>query len=68
MAPYALALGVLKPFARKFGKRRFPPCTYLDIGSSNPKTALEWSRIMEQAADSLDSRQLRMPLERITGR
>jgi hypothetical protein len=68
MAPYALALGVLKPFARKFGKRRFPPCTYLATGSNTPKTALEWAKIMNHAADSLDARQLRMSLERFIHR
>lgn len=68
MAPYALALGVLKPFARKFGNRRFPPCSYLSTGSTTPKTAYEWAKILDHAADSLDARQLRMSLERFLHR
>ena len=68
MAPYALALGVIRPFAKRFGKRRLSACSYLTTGMDGHLTALEWCHIMERAADSLDARQLRLPLERLTGK
>ena len=68
MAPCALALGVLKPFAKRFGKRKLSACSYLTVGTSRHMTALEWCRIMEQAASALDNRQRRLLLERLTGK
>ena len=68
MAPYALALGVIRPFAKRFGKRRLSACPYLTTGMDGHLTALEWCQIMERAANSLDARQIRLPLERLTGK
>ncbi len=68
MAPYALALGVLKSFAKRFGKRRLSACPYLTTGMDGHLTAQEWCQIMERAANSLDARQIRLPLERLTGK
>jgi len=68
MAPYALALGVLKPFAKRFGKRKLSACPYLTTGMDGHLTAPEWCQIMERAANSLDARQIRLPLERLTGK
>ncbi len=68
MAPYALALGVEKSFARQFGRRRLSPCPWLTTGMDGHMTALEWSREMRRAADSLDEHQKRLPWERLMGR
>ena len=64
MAPYALAMGVQKPFAASFKGKRFPACTYLTTGMDGHLTAAEWSQIMERAMHSLDYRQKRLFLER----
>ena len=66
MAPYALALGVIKPFAKSFGKRKLSGCSYLTTGKSGHMTALDWCQTMERAADALDARQRKLLLERLT--
>jgi hypothetical protein len=66
MAPYALALGVIKPFAKSFGKRKLSGCSYLTTGKSGHMTAQDWCQIMERAADALDARQRMLLLERLT--
>lgn len=68
MAPYAMALGVDKAFAKQFGRRRLSPCPWLTTGMDGHMTALEWGREMRRAADSLDEQQKRLPWERLMGR
>ena len=68
MAPYAIALGVDRPFAEHFGKQRLNGCPYLTTGMDAHMTALEWSEAMHRAIRSLDDRQLRLPLERLLGK
>lgn len=68
MAPYALALGVETAFARQFGRKRLNPCPWLTSGMDGHMTALEWSREMRRAADSLDEHQKRLPWEQLLGR
>lgn len=64
MAPYALAMGVQKPFAASFKNKRFSACTYLTTGMDGHMTAAEWCQLMERAVNSLDHRQKRLFLER----
>lgn len=68
MAPYALAMGVQKPFSASFKGRRMPHCSYLTTGMDAHMTAAEWSQIMERAMHSLDHRQKRLFLERFMGK
>jgi len=68
MAPYALALGVQKPFTRAFGKRKQDSCPYLTTGMDGHLTASEWMQLMERTVNSLDARAKRLPLERLMGR
>ena len=56
MAPYAIALGVGKPFARRFGNISLPPCPYLITGNDSGKTAAEWIRLMTGFLDSMDAK------------
>jgi len=65
LAPYALALGVIKSFSKRFGNRRLSGCPYLTTGMDGHMTAAEWCQVMEQAVDSLDARHKRLPLERL---
>ena len=63
LAPYALALGVDRAFARRFGRLRQPGCTYLVTGIGAP-TAARWYPQLREAVDTLDARQKRMRYER----
>lgn len=68
MAPYALALGVEKAFARQFGRTRLNPCSWLTTGMDGHMTAPEWIQVMRRAANSLDETQRRLPWEQLLGR
>ena len=68
MAPYALALGVTKPFAAGFGNRKLPACPYVTTGKDSQLTADQWCMILEQTAKTLDARQKRLILEQLLGR
>ena len=64
MAPYALALGVINPFARCFGGRKLEPCPYLVCNVQGRRTAAEWAKILADTADRMDARQRRMQIEK----
>ena len=64
MAPYAIALGVGKPFATAFGRRPLEPCPYLAVRNNEGRTAAEWMRLLTQTVDLMDSRYRRMQIER----
>lgn len=68
MAPYAIAMGVHRPFAASFKGKRLSACSYLTTGMDGHMTAAEWCQVMERAVRSLDDRQKRLPLERLLGR
>ncbi len=63
MAPYALALGVDKAFARRFGRTKLPGCPYLLVPAETG-TALQWYLQLRDAAATLDSRRKPMKYER----
>ena len=64
MAPYAMALGVDKAFAQRYGKKKLPPCPYLVAGKSGPRSAQTWQNRMKETADLMDSRYKKMELEK----
>lgn len=64
MAPYAIALGVGKPFAAAFGRRPLEPCPYLVVRNNQDRTAEEWMRLMLQLVSLMDSRYNRMQAEK----
>ncbi len=68
MAPWALALGLDRVFARKFGGSRLRACPYLTTGMDAHMTALEWSKLMRQAVSLLDAKQKRLPYQRLFGK
>ena len=67
MIPYALALGVDKKFAKRFGKMSLPTCPYMDMDGQVQLTAEGWSQRLRQVADAMDQRRKKMWSERITG-
>jgi len=64
MAPYALALGVLRPFAANFGSRKLDQCPYLVTKVSGKRTAEEWGEQLADAADLIDEKYRRMEIEK----
>lgn len=68
LAPYALALGVDKRFARRFGKTKLPEAGFLHSTDHRAETASQWAALLRQTADLLNARQKRLPYEQLTGR
>ena len=64
MAPFALALGVIKPFAKNFGGKGLEPCPYLAVRLSGKRSAPEWAEILAKTADLIDARYRRMEIEK----
>ena len=55
LAPYALALGVDKQFARRFENLRQPDCTWLVTDLGPTRTALEWYPALREAVEAMES-------------
>ncbi len=65
LAPYALAFGVDKAFAKGFGGMRLPGCPYLTTLMDGHLTASDWSKLLRRAVHILDERQKQLPLEQL---
>lgn len=65
LMPYALALGVEKRFARRFGKTSIAECDYLVMPEEQNATAAEWAAILRQVADRLNRRQRKLQYEQM---
>ena len=63
-APYALALGVINPYSRAFGKRKIEPCPYLITKDTAKHTAEEWAHILADTADLMDHKSRVMQMEK----
>lgn len=68
LAPYALALGMDRRFARCFDRLKLQECNYLIAGSRRQMTASEWAKVLRSAVETLDAKAKRLPLERFTRR
>jgi hypothetical protein len=68
MAPYALAMGVQKPFAASFKAKKMHACSYLTTGMDGHLNATQWIQLMERAMNSLNNRQKQLPFERLMGK
>ena len=64
LAPFTLALGVIKPFARAFGHRKLERCPYLVTRARNVQTAEEWAGILLDTADRMDEKLRQMQIDR----
>lgn len=65
LAPYAIALGVDKRFASKFGKMPLDTCPYLIAPVSGRLTAAQWSDILSQTLRLMDGKHRRLALDNI---
>lgn len=68
LAPYALALGLDKVFARRFARLRMVECTYLIRSSRGQMTAAEWAALLRSTVNALDARSKRVFWDKLTGR
>jgi len=66
MAPFALALGVDKAFAARFGRSRIPACPYITGAPRQEMSAAQWSQFMRRTVQRMEARQKQMPLEKLT--
>ena len=66
MAPFALSLGVILPFARNFGSIKMDGCPYLISRVTGKRTAEEWAEMIADTADLIDLRYRRMEIEKWT--
>ena len=64
MMPFALALGVDRSFAKRFGKRNVGHCTYMAARQDRRRDAVEWALLLRKTADRMDRRQRRMLLHK----
>lgn len=65
LAPYAIALGVDKQFARRFEGIHQPACTWLVTGMGTSRTANEWYPLLRSAVDAMNTQQKQSPWDRI---
>lgn len=68
MAPYALALGVDRSFAKCFGSDGIAACPYLTGGMDGHMSAREWSDLMRRTVKTMEAGQRTLPLERLRAR
>ena len=66
-APYALALGVDRSFARHYGRSTLPECSYLITGHRSQMNAPEWNQLLRDTVEALDERQRQLVWERLLG-
>ena len=64
MLPYAMALGVLKPYVQAFGGRKIPQCPYLVTRQQGRRKSEDWEKIFSDTAFRMDDRAARMELEK----
>ena len=64
LAPYALALGVMKPYAAAFSRRKVGPCPYILLPGKQKQDAEDWGHLMADTADRMDSKARHMMIEK----
>ena len=64
MMPFAIALGVDRSFAKRFGKRNVEHCNYVAARQDRRRDAAEWALLLRKTADRMDRRQRKMLLHK----
>lgn len=64
LAPYALALGVIKPYANAFSRRKIDSCPYLSVQTRGRQTAEDWGQLLADTADLMDARSRKLMVEK----
>ena len=68
IAPFAMAMGVDRSFARMLGGKRLPGCGWLVTGIGGHLTAREWNKLLRETVNALDERHRKLPLEQLVGK
>lgn len=63
MMPYAIALGVDRGFAKRFGREILPDCPYMSAVAVGRMSATQWSRAMRKCISAMDAKRQKKPLE-----
>ena len=63
LAPYALALGVIKPYSAAFSRRPLDPCPYLTVRTKGKLDAVDWGQLLADTADKMDAKSRHMMVE-----
>lgn len=64
-APYAIALGCDRAFARLFGKSKLPLCPYIQASDTRGMTARQWCQLMHQLLEGMSTRRRGMLSEHL---
>ena len=56
VAPYALAMGIDRLFARRLGRVRMPECPYISVSGKAEMTASEWVAVLRKTVDAMDEK------------
>ena len=64
MAPFALSLGIIYPFAKNFGNIKMDQCPYLVTRVTGRRTAEEWAELIADTANLIDSKYRKMEWEK----
>ncbi len=65
LAPFALALGMINPFGKMFGRRKLDQCPYLMTPVHGKRTGAEWAKLIARTADMMDAKARQMQLEKL---
>ena len=65
MAPFAMALGVGKAFAKAVGREKLDRCSYLVDGTDPSLTAAQWQARLAATAAAMDARMQNRYLEKL---
>ena len=64
LAPYALALGVIRPYAAAFSRRKIGSCPYLLLSGKQKQDSEDWGHLLADVADQMDSKARHMLIEK----
>lgn len=65
MAPYAIALGVGRSFARAVGREKLDGCSYLTSGMDGHMNAVQWNEVLEKTVSAMDLRSQNLWFEKL---
>jgi len=68
LAPYALALGVDKGFAKRFGRNPMPDCPYMTGVAIGRMSAAQWSKVLHRTAATMDAKSRTKTLDDLLAR
>lgn len=64
MMPYAMALGVDKTFARRFGKQNVGQCPYITVGAESTMRAEQWWGLMRRVLAGMNTKPEQTKMEK----